>query len=84
MERLTIVSEEIQNEGESIFHRYSNIHDTQLLSRHACTKLVNEPRIEDALVIRNKNKEFECAYKNLGSPKENWDIIETILKEKGA
>ena len=79
-----IQSEEIQEEGDSIFHRYSDIHDTQLLSKHACTKLINEHRIEDALIIRNKNKEFECAYKNLGSPKENWDIIETILKEKGA
>jgi len=79
-----IQSEEIQNEGDTIFHRYSDIHDTQLLSKHACTKLINEYRVEDALIIRNKNKEFECAYKNLGSPKENWDIIETILKEKGA
>lgn len=81
---VTVESEEIQNEGDTIFHRYSNIHDIELLSKHACTKVLNEGRIEDAFVIRNKNKEFECAYKNLGSPKENWDIIETILKEKGA
>ena len=79
-----IVSEEIQNEGNSIFHRYSDIHDTQLLSKHACTKLINEHRVEDALIIRNKNKEFECAYQNLGTPKDNWEIIEIILKEKGA
>ena len=79
-----IVSEETQNEGDSIFHRYSDIHDTQLLSRHACTKLINEPRVEDALIIRNKHKEFECAYQNLGTPKDNWEIIDIILKEKGA
>tara|TARA_B110000459_G_C16611549_1_gene496452 strand:- start:1015 stop:1551 length:537 start_codon:yes stop_codon:yes gene_type:complete len=79
-----IVSEEIQNEGDSIFHRYSDIHDTQLLSSHACTKVVNERRVEDALIIRNKSKEFECAYKNLGSPRDNWEIIDIILKEKGA
>jgi len=79
-----IVSEEIQNEGDSINHRYNNIHDTQLLSKHACTKLYSDRRIEDALIIRNKNKEFECAYQNLGTPKDNWEIIDIILKEKGA
>jgi len=78
-----IKSQQLQKQGDTIFHRYNQIHDTRLISQHACTKLVNEPRVKDAFIIRNKNKPFECAYKNLGNSSENWDIIDAIISSHG-
>tara|TARA_A100000172_G_C3022460_1_gene103583 strand:- start:511 stop:1062 length:552 start_codon:yes stop_codon:yes gene_type:complete len=78
-----ITSEKIQKQGDIISHYYKNIHDFKLISKHACTRLIStSPPLHTPLAIKNKNIEWICPYKNKGTPKENWDIIDQILKDQ--
>ena len=76
-----IVSEEIQNKGDVISHYYKNIHDFELLSDHAVTRLFfTSEYLEDPIIIKSKHKKLVCPYADKGTPEENWEIIEEIIK----
>ena len=78
-----IISEEIQNEGDVINHFYKNIHDFEILSKYACTKVIRTtPKMNDPVVIQSKNVKHVCAYAGKGTAKENWEIIDEILNEQ--
>lgn len=80
-----IISEQIQRKGDTISHFYKNIHDFKLLSKHACTRMTttNTPQhSQKPLAIKDKNIEWICPYENRGTPEENWDIIDQILRDQ--
>jgi len=78
-----IISEEIQNIGDVINHKHNEIHDFKLLTKHACTKFnYTSKYLHDAYIIRDKRNDFQCAYADTGTPKENWEIIREIIDYK--
>jgi len=78
-----IDSEEIQNKGDIINHYHKNIHDTEVLSKHACTRIINKSDFNEApLIIQNKNIKRVSPYENRGLSEDNWETINKILKEQ--
>lgn len=74
--------EEIQNPGDITKHYYKDIHDFECLSKHACTKVFFDEKLDiDAQVIRDVREDYVCALSEPRTPDFNWQIIETILNE---
>ena len=78
------------NQGETMFHRYNDYHDLELNTEHAITKVTFDfswpyptkyrGRIYPK-IIRPNNGDFVGAANNYGKAEDNWEIIDTILKE---
>lgn len=78
-----IISEEIQNKGDTMNHFHNKLHDVDILSTYACTKVITTTKyIQDVIVLSNKNIESIYAYAKMGTAQENWEIIDEILKHQ--
>ena len=78
------------NQGETMFHSYSDYHDLELNTEHAITKVTFDfswPYPKNyrfkiyPKIVRKNNEDFVGAANNYGDPEENWEIIREILNE---
>ena len=66
-------------------HTHSGLHIVEPIDDVVITKVTRGRTFHPiAKIIRNKTEPYVCGLSQRGTPKENWEIIREILKEKGA
>ena len=88
--KLYEMDRKILQQGDKMFHLYSDYHDLELITDHAVTKVTFDFSWPYPLkyrhkifpkIVRPNNTEFIGAANEYGTPEDNWEIIQEILNE---